>query len=180
MAGEECRTGEESGPEAAGGLNNVSGTGGEPGGRSGAGRSRPAPREGRARMTGVCPAGSDRRTARTWMAAAEAACSTRPSWAKLLSGGDGATWRGVRTGASPTRSLLVWEPGSGREESQGGEGWTGAESGSRPGSWSVRRAAGAGGEGAGGREGALGEPLVEADREHSFAHVPCGSRALLC
>ncbi len=83
--------GEESALEAVGGLSNVSGMGGELGERSGAGRSCPVPREGRARMTGVCLAGSGRQMARTWTAATEAVCSTHPSWAKLLSGGDGAT-----------------------------------------------------------------------------------------
>lgn len=93
-AGEECwmgEVGEESGPEVAGGLGNVSGTGGEQDERSGAGRSRPVPREGCARMTGVCLADSDRQTAHTWMAAMAAVCSTSPSWAELLVGGDGAT-----------------------------------------------------------------------------------------
>lgn len=54
-------------------------------------------------------------------------------------------------------------------------------SGSRLGSWSVQPAAGAGDEGARGIEGALGEPLVEADREHSSARVPYsgGSYVLL-
>lgn len=81
--------GEESELEVVGGLSNVSGMGGELGERSGAGRSCPVPREGRARMTGVCLAGSDRQTAHTWTAAMEAVCSMCPSWAKLLSGGDG-------------------------------------------------------------------------------------------
>lgn len=66
----------------------------------------------------------------------------------------------------------MWGPGSGQEESLGGEGWTGAESGSRLGSWSEQPAAGAGDEGVRGREGASGEPLVEADHEHSSARVP--------
>lgn len=66
----------------------------------------------------------------------------------------------------------MWGPGSGQEESQGGEGWTGAESGSRPGSWNVWQAAGAGDEGVGGRGGASGERLVVADHEHSSAPVP--------
>lgn len=170
--------GEESGKGVEGGLGNVLGMGGELGGRSGAGCSRPVPREGRARMTAVCLAGSGRQTARTWMAATEAVCSMCPSWATLSSGDDGVTWRGVHTDVSLTRSLLVWGPGSGREESQGGEGWSAAGSGSRLGSWSVQPVAGAGGEGAGGREGALVEPLVEADREHSSARVPGGSCAL--
>lgn len=164
--------GEESGPEAADGLSNVLGMGGEPGERNGAERSHPVPREGRARMTGVCLAGSDRQTARTWTAAVQAACSMCPSWAELSSCGDGAMWRGVHTDVSLTRSLLGWGPGSGLEESRGGEGWPGAESGSHLGSWSVQPVADAGGEGARGREGASGEPLVEADRVHSSAHVP--------
>lgn len=85
-AGEGCRmdeAGEERGLEAAGGSSNVSGMGGGLGGRSGAGRSRLAPREERARTTGVCPAGSDRQTAHTWTAVAEAVCSMCPSWAEL-------------------------------------------------------------------------------------------------
>uniref|UniRef100_A0A8C2WIR5 Uncharacterized protein n=1 Tax=Cyclopterus lumpus TaxID=8103 RepID=A0A8C2WIR5_CYCLU len=76
-------------------------------GEDGAGRSRPAPREGRARTPGACPADSDRRMARTWTAAAEAACSTCPSWAALLSGGDGAMWTGVHTDEILTRSRLA-------------------------------------------------------------------------
>lgn len=67
----------------------MSGTGGEPGERSGAGRSRPVSREGCARMTDVCLAGSDRPTAHSGAAALAAACSTCPSWAKLSAGGDG-------------------------------------------------------------------------------------------
>lgn len=174
-AEEDCRmdeAGEVNGLEAAGGLGNVLGKGVELGERSGAGRSCPVPREGRARMPAGCLAGSDRQTAHTWMAASEAVCSRCPSWAELLAGGDGAMQRGVHTGVSLTRSLLVWGPDSGQEESQGGEGWTGAESDSRPGSWSVQPAAGAGGEGAKGREGALEEPLVEAGRGHCSARVP--------
>ncbi len=174
-AGEKCwmdEAGEESGPEVAGGLSNVLVMGVELGERSGAGRSRPVPREGRARMTGVCLAGSDRQTAHTWMAALGAVCSTCPSWAELLADGDDAMQRGVHTDVSLTHSLLVWGPDSGQEESQEDEGWTGAKSGSHPGSWSAQPAAGAGGEGAKGREGALGELLVEADRGHCSAHVP--------
>lgn len=78
---------------------------------------------------------------------------------------------------SLTRSLLVWGPGSGQEESQGGEGWTGVESGSRLDSWSVQPAAGAGDEGTRGTEGVLAERL-EADHEHSFARVSSGSCVL--
>ena len=81
--------GEESGLEAGGGSSNVWRMGGALGGRSGAGCSLPGPRDGRARMIGGCPAGSDRPTARTWTAAMEAVCSTSPSRAALLSGGDG-------------------------------------------------------------------------------------------
>lgn len=73
---------------------------------------------------------------------------------------------------SLTHSPLVSGPGSDQGGSQEGGGWTGAESGSRQGSWSVRPAAGAGGEGARGREGASGVPLVEADRGNNPAHVP--------
>lgn len=73
---------------------------------------------------------------------------------------------------SLTHSLLASGPGSGREGSREGGGWTGAESGSRPGSWSVRPVAGAGDEGAKGREGAWGVLLVEADRGHNPAHAP--------
>lgn len=174
--------GEGSGLEAVGGLGSVSGTGGELGGRSGAGRSRLVPTEGRARTTGVCLAGSDRQTARTWTAATEAACSSCPSWAELLSGGDGVTLTGVHTDGSPTHSLLVWGPGSAQEESQEGEGWTGAGSDSRLGSWSERPAAGAGGEEVRGREGALEGPLVKADRGHNSGHAPHsdGSCVLRC
>lgn len=82
--------GAESGLEAVGGLSNVLGMGGELGGRCGAGCSRPVPREEHARMTAVCLAGSDRQMAHTWTAVKEPVCSTSPSWAKLLSGGDGA------------------------------------------------------------------------------------------
>lgn len=174
MAVEECwmdEAGEESGLKVVGGLSNVSGMGEELGERSGAGHSCPVPREGRARMTGVCLADSDRQTAHTWMAAMAAVCSMCPSWAELLPDGDGAMRRGVHTDVSLTHSLLVWVPGSGQAESQGGEGWTGVESGSRQGSWSAQPAAGAGGEGARGREGASGEHPLEADREHSSAHV---------
>lgn len=99
--------GEESGPEAVGGLGNVSGTGGELGVRSGAGRSLPVPRMRCARMTVACLAGSDRQTARNGTGGLAAACSTCPSWAEPLVGGDGATRRGVRTDVSPTRSLLA-------------------------------------------------------------------------
>lgn len=108
------------------------GMGGELDARSGAGRSRPEPTD--AKMTGECLAGFDRRTAHTWRAAMELVCSTCPSWAKLLYGGDGAMWRGVHTNVSLTHSLLVWGPGSCQEESLEGEGWTEAESGSRLGS----------------------------------------------
>lgn len=182
-AGEECRAGEaggENGLEAVGGLNNVSGTDEGPGERSGAGRSLLVSRAGHARMTGVFLAGSDRLTAHTWMAATEAVCSTSPSWAELWPGGDGAMQKGVRTGGSLTRSLLAWGPGSGPGASQGGEGWTGAESGSRLGSWSAQPVAGAGGEGVRGREAASGEPQAEADRGHSSGRAPHsgGSRAL--
>lgn len=71
---------------------------------------------------------------------------------------------------SPTRSPLAWGPGSSREESRGGEGWTGAESGSRLDSWSVRPAAGAADGGVRGTEGASGVRL-EACHERSFARV---------
>jgi len=54
------KTGEESGLGAVGGLGNVLGTDAEPGERNGAGYSHLAAMEGCARMTGVCPAGSDR------------------------------------------------------------------------------------------------------------------------
>lgn len=53
-----------------------------------------------------------------------------------------------------------------------GEGWTGAESGSRLGSWNGQTAAGAGGEAVRGREVVLGGPQMAADREHSSARVP--------
>lgn len=85
-AGEECRmdeAGEEGGLEVAGGLSNVSGTGGGLGERSGAGCSRLVPRGERARKTAVCLAGSDRPTAHTWTAVTEAVCSMCPSWAEL-------------------------------------------------------------------------------------------------
>lgn len=140
MAGEGCWTdevGEESGLEVVGGLGNVLGMGGELGVRSGAGRSLLVPMERCARMTAVCRGGSDRQTARNGRGGLAAACSRCPSWAEPLVGGDGATWRGVHTDVSPTRSPLVWGPDSGQEGSQAGEGWTGAESGSRLGSWSV-------------------------------------------
>lgn len=94
MAGEGCwmdEAGGESGPEAVGGLCNVSGMGGGLGVRSGAGQSLLAPREGCARMTVVCRAGSDRQTAHNGTVASAAACSTCPSWAELSVGGDGAT-----------------------------------------------------------------------------------------
>lgn len=81
--GEECEL------KVVDGLGNVLATGGELGERSGAGRSLLVPREGCARMTDVCLAGSDRQTAHTGVAAMAAACSTCPSWAKLLAGGDG-------------------------------------------------------------------------------------------
>lgn len=140
MAGEECwmdEVGGESGPEVVGGLGNVLGMGGELGVRSGAGCSLLVPREMCARMTVVCLAGSDRQMARNGMVGLVAACSMCPSWAEPLVGGDGVMRKGVHTGVSPTHSPLVWGPGSGQEESQAGEGWTGAESGSRLGSWSV-------------------------------------------
>lgn len=92
MAGEFCwmdGAGEKCELKVVDGLGNVSGTGGELGERSGAGRSRLVPREGCARMTDVCLAGSDRQTVHTWVAAMVAACSMCPSWAKLLAGGDG-------------------------------------------------------------------------------------------
>lgn len=111
-----------------------------------------------------------------------AACSTCPSWAGLLVGGDGVMWRGVRTGVSRTHFLLALGPGSGQGVSQGVRGWTAAESGSRLGSWTVRSAVGAGDEGAGGRGAALGEPLVEADHERSSARVrrSGGKGVVLC
>lgn len=72
---------------------------------------------------------------------------------------------------SLTRFQLVWGPDSALKESQEGGGWIVGESGSHPDSWSVQRAAGAGGEGVTGREGALGGLQVEVGREHRFALV---------
>lgn len=128
--------GEESGPKV-GGSGNVLGTGGELGVRSEAGRSCLVPRWGRARLAAVCLAGSDMLTAHSGTAVSAAAGSISPSWEELWVGGDGATQKGVRTDASPTRSPPVWGPGSGREASRGGGGWPGAGSGSRRGSWSA-------------------------------------------
>jgi len=112
--------------------------------------------------------------------ATAAACSMCPSSVKLLAGSDGVMLRDVRKDASQTHFQLVWGPGSGQEENQGSEGWTGAESGSLLGSWSEQPVAGVEDEGARGRGAALGELLVEADHEHSSAHMlhSCGKHVL--
>lgn len=119
LSGERCKVGvgcrvdevgEKTEPEAVGGSGNDFEKAGELGVRSGAGRSCPVPKEGHARTNGACLAGSDRQTARTLMVELAAACSICHSWAKLLVGGDGVKWRGVRTDVSQIRSLLVWEP----------------------------------------------------------------------
>lgn len=176
--------GEENGPEAAGGSGNALATGGDSGERSGAGRSCLVPRGACARMNGGCPVGSGKQMARSGTAATGAAYSTSPNWAKPLADGGGGTSRGVRTGVSPTRSLLGLGPDSGQGETLGGEGWSGAGSGSPLGSWSGQTVAGAGGEGVKGTGVALGERPV-ADRGHSFARVSgssgsCGPHCLVC
>lgn len=162
-----------SAPGAAGGLGNVWEKGAElDERRSGAGCKHLVPMEEEcARTTGVCLEGSDRSMARIWTVAAGAACSRRASCEELSAGGDD-----VRIGVSPTRSLLALEPGSGREESRAGEGWSGAGTGSRLGSWSGQLVVGVGDEGAVGTRGALVERRVEVDRGYSSVHMPqsCG------
>lgn len=114
------------------------GKGAELGEAGGADCSPPVPTGGRAKMTGASPAGSDRPMAHTETAAVTAFCSTSPSCAELSPGGDGVAQRGARTNVNLKRSRPDWAPGSGQEGSRECVGRTGAKSGSRPGSWSVR------------------------------------------
>lgn len=177
--GEICgRRGEEGVRDAGRGLNSELAMGAGPGGRSDAARSCPVATGACARATGECLADSDRSTARTWRAAAMAACSRCPSWGGFWGDGDGAAQKGARRDASRTRFQLA-APSSGREGSRGGG--AGAGSGSLPDSWSATPAAGVGGEGAGGKGGAWGELLAGADRGRSSACTPqsCGRRAPL-
>lgn len=168
MAGGRSWRGERSGLEAPGGSHNVLGTGGGLCGTGGAGRSRPEPRRPRAR-TAEGSLASDRPTGRSGTLGNARVCSRRPSWVEALCGGGGgdATWTGVRTNASRTRSRPAWVPGSVPAGSWAGEGQTEEESGSRPGSWSAPTAAGVGGGEAAGKEDASGTLRLEADRERS-------------
>lgn len=172
-AGGKRRAGEESGTEAADGSHNVSGTGEDPRGMNGAGRSRPEPKRSRARVSVGSLADSDRLTAHTGMVAMDCVCSMNPSWVELLSGGGDVAPRGARTNVSPTRSRLAWAQGSVPEGTRAGEDWAEGASDSRPGSWSVQTAAGVGGEEVADKEDALGALRAEVARERSSVRVLC-------